>query len=75
MCVADQISTTALRQLGAQFGDLFVLRFQAALQALDDAALRNENVFTALMEAGKVCTLGQISARLYEVGGQYRRNM
>jgi methylmalonyl-CoA mutase len=47
----------------------------AALQALDDAALRNENVFTALMEAGKVCTLGQISARLYEVGGQYRRNM
>ncbi|MEZ4322188.1 MAG: methylmalonyl-CoA mutase family protein, partial [Myxococcota bacterium] len=46
-----------------------------ALQALEDAALRNGNLFDVLMEAGKVCTLGQISAKLYQVGGQYRRNM
>ncbi len=32
-------------------------------------------MFTALMEAVKVCSLGQITQALYEVGGQYRRNM
>jgi isobutyryl-CoA mutase len=46
-----------------------------ALQAVQRAALDNENVFTALMEACKVCTLGQLSGALYQVGGQYRRNM
>ncbi len=39
------------------------------------AALDGKNVFTALMEACKVCTLGQLSKALYQVGGQYRRNM
>jgi methylmalonyl-CoA mutase len=39
------------------------------------AALDHQNVFASLMEATKVCTLGQISRALYEVGGQYRRNM
>jgi methylmalonyl-CoA mutase len=47
----------------------------AALQAVKRAALDNANVFSALMEACKVCTLGQLSAALYQVGGQYRRNM
>jgi methylmalonyl-CoA mutase len=46
-----------------------------ALDAVRRAALDGENVFAALMEACKVCTLGQISAALYRVGGQYRRNM
>ena len=46
-----------------------------ALMALRKAALENANVFAALMAAVKVCTLGQISHTLYEVGGQYRRNM
>jgi isobutyryl-CoA mutase len=46
-----------------------------ALEAVQRAALDNENVFTALMEACKVCTLGQLSGALYQVGGQYRRNM
>ncbi|MFT3698852.1 MAG: methylmalonyl-CoA mutase family protein [Kofleriaceae bacterium] len=46
-----------------------------ALKAVQQAALDNENVFAALMEACKVCTLGQLSKALYEVGGQYRRNM
>ncbi len=48
---------------------------QIALEALKKAALANENIFENLMEAAKICTLGQMSAALYEVGGQYRRNM
>ncbi|MEP6866611.1 MAG: methylmalonyl-CoA mutase family protein, partial [Deltaproteobacteria bacterium] len=47
----------------------------AALAEIQRAALDNENVFEALMTACKVCTLGQLSQALYEVGGQYRRNM
>ena len=39
------------------------------------SARRRENVFEALMDAVKVASLGQISAALYEVGGEYRRNM
>ncbi len=46
-----------------------------ALKALQESALQNGNIFEALMEAAKVCSLGQMSAALYEVGGQYRRNM
>ena len=45
------------------------------LQQLQAVALRNENTFEALIEATKYCSLGQITNRLYEVGGQYRRNM
>ncbi len=46
-----------------------------ALDGVRHAAVEGENVFAALMEACKVCTLGQLSAALYRVGGQYRRNM
>jgi len=46
-----------------------------ALGQLQERALRGENLFESLMEATKVCTLGQISGSLYKVGGQYRRNM
>lgn len=46
-----------------------------ALAALRDAVLQNKNVFDILMEAVKVCSLGQITQALFEVGGQYRRNM
>jgi isobutyryl-CoA mutase len=46
-----------------------------ALEAVKRTALDGGNVFTALMDACKVCTLGQLSRALYEVGGQYRRNM
>ena len=45
------------------------------LTELQVAAVKNENVFTKLMEAAKYCSLGQITHALYEVGGQYRRNM
>lgn len=42
---------------------------------IQSVALQNENLFDALMEACKVCSLGQITDALFEVGGQYRRNM
>jgi len=47
----------------------------AAIANLKRVAVEHGNVFDALMETTKVCTLGQISGALYEVGGQYRRNM
>ena len=47
----------------------------AAISDLKRIALGNGNLFESLMEATKVCTLGQLSTALYEVGGQYRRNM
>jgi methylmalonyl-CoA mutase len=46
-----------------------------ALAALQQAAINNENVFAKLMDAARVCSLGQITIALFEVGGQYRRNM
>ncbi|MGV6829507.1 MAG: methylmalonyl-CoA mutase family protein [Flavobacteriales bacterium] len=45
------------------------------LKDLQIRATNNENIFDALMEVCKVCTLGQITSALFEVGGQYRRNM
>ncbi|MGI8385794.1 fused isobutyryl-CoA mutase/GTPase IcmF [Robertmurraya sp. P23] len=47
----------------------------AALQKLKQTAVNNGNVFEELMETVKVASLGQITRALYEVGGQYRRNM
>jgi methylmalonyl-CoA mutase len=46
-----------------------------ALANLQKVAIANGNLFESLMEAAKVCSLGQMSEALYEVGGQYRRNM
>ncbi|HMI05045.1 MAG TPA: methylmalonyl-CoA mutase family protein [Pedobacter sp.] len=46
-----------------------------ALRKLQKVAIAGENIFSELMEACKICSLGQISNALYEVGGQYRRNM
>jgi methylmalonyl-CoA mutase len=46
-----------------------------ALERLQKAALSGDNIFAELMETVKVCTLGQITQALYDVGGQYRRNM
>ncbi|WP_090106515.1 methylmalonyl-CoA mutase family protein [Chitinophaga sp. CF118] len=47
----------------------------AALRQLQQVAINNDNLFAALMETVKHCSLGQITRALYEVGGQYRRNM
>lgn len=46
-----------------------------ALRRLQEVAMSGGNIFAELMETVKVASLGQISAALYEVGGQYRRNM
>ena len=48
---------------------------QQALDRVKNAAVRNENIFSELMNAVRYCSLGEISSALYEVGGQYRRNM
>jgi methylmalonyl-CoA mutase len=50
-------------------------RVAEQLEIIQRTAVQNENIFEKLMEATKVCSLGQITAALFEVGGQYRRNM
>ena len=45
------------------------------LKELKASAVNNENIFEKMMEIGKVCSLGEITSALFEVGGQYRRNM
>jgi methylmalonyl-CoA mutase len=45
------------------------------LRKLQEAAIQNRNIFAELMEACKHCSLGQITKAMFEVGGQYRRNM
>jgi methylmalonyl-CoA mutase len=47
----------------------------AMLERLRDAVIKNQNVFEVLMDAVRVCSLGQISKALFEVGGKYRRSM
>jgi methylmalonyl-CoA mutase len=47
----------------------------AMLERLRDAVIRDANVFEVLMDAVRVCSLGEITRALFEVGGQYRRNM
>ncbi|MBT5403167.1 MAG: methylmalonyl-CoA mutase family protein [Crocinitomicaceae bacterium] len=46
-----------------------------ALKNIQEAAIQNDNIFEKLMEASKYCSLGQLTHALFEVGGQYRRNM
>jgi methylmalonyl-CoA mutase len=48
---------------------------QAALSRLKEAAIAGDNVFAVLMDAARVCTLGQVTEAFFEVGGQYRRNV
>jgi methylmalonyl-CoA mutase len=48
---------------------------EIALSALQEAVIRDDNVFAHLMSAVRVCSLGQITDALFEVGGQYRRSM
>ncbi len=47
----------------------------AMVQRLQQAVMANDNVFAVLMDAVRVCSLGQITNALFEVGGQYRRSM
>ncbi len=50
-------------------------KVEKQIAILQEAAIQNENLFDKLMEATKVCSLGQITEALFKVGGQYRRNM
>jgi methylmalonyl-CoA mutase len=45
------------------------------LKILQHTAIQNGNIFETLMDVAKYCSLGQITKALFEVGGQYRRNM
>jgi methylmalonyl-CoA mutase len=60
-----------LKGLHAFQGD----RATALLDQVQQGAIQNKNIFESLMEACKVCSLGQITKALFDVGGQYRRNM
>ncbi|WP_026999943.1 methylmalonyl-CoA mutase family protein [Eisenibacter elegans] len=72
-------STTEEKEYQIAARDAFHLRNQAAgeaaLKKLQQTAIENGNIFDSLMECAKVCSLGQMSSALYQVGGQYRRNM
>ena len=50
-------------------------RSPMVLRELQQAAIQNRNMFNELMEAVKFCSLGQLTKSMFEVGGQYRRNM
>ena len=45
------------------------------LKKVQEAAIQNQNIFELLIDASKICSLGEITNALFEVGGQYRRNM
>ena len=62
---------TMLGELHKTFSDEVVVQ----QKKLIDAATKNHNIFEALIEATKVCSIGQITQALFSVGGQYRRNM
>ncbi len=70
----DDEKQSQLKRLD-DFHKLHANEAPAALAALQQAAIDNENVFAKLMDAVRVCSLGQITTALFEVGGQYRRNM
>jgi methylmalonyl-CoA mutase len=65
----QQIQT--LKNLNGAFAE----ETKTHLHEVQAAALHNQNVFAALMEAVKCCSLGQLTHAMFEVGGEYRRNM
>ena len=58
-----------------RFHDTHAAETPAMLERLREAVRRDDNVFAVLMDAVRVCSLGQITQTLFEVGGKYRRNM
>jgi methylmalonyl-CoA mutase len=51
------------------------VKSEMMITQLKAAATKNSNIFESLMEASKYCSIGQITDALFDVGGQYRRNM
>ncbi|PTT87651.1 methylmalonyl-CoA mutase, partial [Pelomonas sp. HMWF004] len=70
----DEEKQSQLSRL-AEFQDRHAAEAPAMLARLQQAVIENKNVFDVLMEAVRVCSLGQITGALFEVGGQYRRSM
>lgn len=66
-----QVQIATLKNLHKMYAD----SANDAIDKVKSAAIHNKNMFEQLMEATKVCSLGQITEALFEVGGQYRRNM
>jgi methylmalonyl-CoA mutase len=66
-----QSQLTRLHEFHARHAD----EAPAVLRRLQQAVIDNRNVFEVLMDAVRVCSLGQITSALFEVGGQYRRSM
>lgn len=66
-----QYQISMLKELHKMYGD----RAPELLNNLQRAAVQNKNMFEQLMEVCKYASLGQITSSLFEVGGQYRRNM
>ena len=58
-----------------QLHQAFAEESKSSIKKLKKASTQNHNIFEALMEATRHCSIGQITAALFEVGGQYRRNM
>ncbi len=70
----DEEKQSQLKRL-ADFHARHAAEAPATLQRLQRAVIDNGNVFAVLMDAVRVCSLGQITSALFEVGGQYRRSM
>ena len=70
----EEEKQSQLRRL-EEFHALHATESPAMLKRLQKAVIDNANVFEVLMDAVRVCSLGQITNTLFEVGGQYRRNM
>ena len=70
----EEEKQSQLRRL-AEFRERHMTQSGPMLKRLQQAVINDENVFAVLMEAVRCCSLGQITSALFEVGGQYRRNM
>nr|WP_316641241.1 fused isobutyryl-CoA mutase/GTPase IcmF [uncultured Roseateles sp.] len=70
----DEEKQNQLKRLD-EFHAIHAAEAPAMLNKLQQAVINNGNVFEVLMEAVRVCSLGQITSALFEVGGQYRRSM
>ncbi|MCB0466559.1 MAG: methylmalonyl-CoA mutase, partial [Aequorivita sp.] len=66
-----QVQIETLQNLHKAYSD----KALSSIEKVKFAAIHNKNIFEELMEATKVCSLGQVTEALFEVGGQYRRNM
>jgi len=70
----DQEKSSQLQRLES-FHERNSAESSESLKALKQAVLENRNVFEHLMSSARVCSVGQITSALFEVGGKYRRNM